>query len=308
MTSSRWDGRWVDPHQRRRRGRLQADGLRRRPCPAAATWRELVAAPARPADRRRRAPTRTTWCGWSARTPSTASWSRDRDGRRARHRLRRGGLRALARAGGYEYDTTVTRFVYQSPTTPRQWFDYDMASARSAPCARPRRSPPATIRPRYETRRLYATAADGAEVPITVLMRKGTPLDGSAPLLLYGYGAYGFAHGADLLDPQPVAWSTAAGSGRSPMSAAARTRAGAGSSTGAASKKTNTFTDFIACAEHLVAEGYGTAGRDRRLRRLGRRHADGRDRQHAARPLGRDHRRGAVRRRAQHHERHHACR
>ncbi len=112
----------------------------------------------------------------------------------------------------------------------------------------------------YETRRLYARAADGAEVPITVLMRKGTPLDGSAPLLVYGYGSYGFAQEAtfsirnfSLVD-------------RGWIWAIAHIRGGSDKGwgwflDGRKFNKTNTFTDFIACTEHLVANGYGTAGR-----------------------------------------------
>ena len=92
--------------------------------------------------------------------------------------------------GGYEYDTTVTRFVYQSPTTPRQTFDYDMAT-RERTLRKTQEIPSGHDPARYEVRRLYARAPDGAEVPITVLMLKGTPLDGSKPLLVYGYGAYG---------------------------------------------------------------------------------------------------------------------
>ncbi|MEO8927020.1 MAG: S9 family peptidase, partial [Caulobacteraceae bacterium] len=100
---------------------------------------------------------------------------------------------ALSLSGGYEYDTAVTRFVYQSPTTPRQWFDYDMASG--ARTLRKTQEVPSGHDPAaYETRRLHAPAPDGQRVPITVLMRKGAVLDGSAPLMLYGYGAYGYPH------------------------------------------------------------------------------------------------------------------
>jgi oligopeptidase B len=166
---------------------------------------------------------------------------------------------ALSLDPGLEYDTTVTRFVYQSPTTPRQWVDYDMASG--ARTLRKTQEIPSGHDPAaYETRRLYARAADGAEVPITVLMRKGTPLDGSAPLLVYGYGSYGFAQEAtfsirnfSLVD-------------RGWIWAIAHIRGGSDKGwgwflDGRKFNKINTFTDFIACTEHLVANGYGTAGR-----------------------------------------------
>ena len=166
---------------------------------------------------------------------------------------------ALSLDGGYEYDTTTTRFVYQSPTTPRQWFDYDMASRRRV--LRKTQEVPSGHDPaRYETRRLYATAPDGAQVPITVLMLKGTPLDGSAPLLVYGYGAYGI--------PQEASFSIRNLSlvDRGWIWATAHIRGGSDKGwgwflDGRGFKKKNTFTDFIACAEHLVAQGYGTAGR-----------------------------------------------
>jgi oligopeptidase B len=166
---------------------------------------------------------------------------------------------ALSLSGGYEYDTSLTRFVYQSPTTPRQTFDYDMAS-RTRTLRKTQEIPSGHDPSRYETRRLYAKAADGAEVPITVLMLKGTPLDGSAPLLLYGYGAYGI--------PQEASFSIRNFSlvDRGWIWATAHIRGGSDKGwgwflDGRGFKKTNTFTDFIACADHLVAEGYGTAGR-----------------------------------------------
>jgi oligopeptidase B len=112
----------------------------------------------------------------------------------------------------------------------------------------------------YETRRLHAMAPDGAEVPITVLMKRGTALDGSAPLLLYGYGAYGI--------PETPVFSTARLSlvDRGWIWASAHIRGGSDKGwgwflDGRGPKKTNTFTDFIACAEHLAAHGYGRAGR-----------------------------------------------
>ena len=108
---------------------------------------------------------------------------------------------------------------------------------------------------------LCASAADGEDVPITVLMLKDTPLDGSAPLLLYGYGSYGMAAGAELLDPNPRASSTAGW-----IWATAHIRGGSDKGwgwflDGRKQNKPNTFTDFIASAEHLIVEGYATLGR-----------------------------------------------
>ncbi|MBP7816167.1 MAG: S9 family peptidase [Phenylobacterium sp.] len=166
---------------------------------------------------------------------------------------------ALSLSGGYEYDTPVTRFIYQSPTTPRQWFDYDMAS-RERTLRKTQEIPSGHDPARYVARRLMAKAADGAEVPVTVLMLKDTPLDGSAPLLLYGYGAYGHAmepsfsiRNLSLVDRGWI-WATA------------HVRGGSDKGwgwflDGRKEKKPNSFTDFIACAEHLSANGYGKAGR-----------------------------------------------
>jgi oligopeptidase B len=166
---------------------------------------------------------------------------------------------ALSLEGGYEWDTTATRFVYNSPTTPRQWFDYDMACRRRT-LRKTQEIPSGHDPATYETRRLFATASDGAEVPITVLMRRGTPLDGSAPLLLYGYGSYGMAmepsfsiRSLSLVDRGWI-WATAHVRGGSEK--------GRGWFLGGRkNKKVNTFTDFIACAEHLAANGFGRPGR-----------------------------------------------
>ena len=119
---------------------------------------------------------------------------------------------AMGLAGGYEFDTATMRFVYESPTTPKQWIDYDMATGERT--LRKTQEVPSGHDPAaYVTRRLHAKASDGAEVPITVLMRADTPLDGSAPLLLYGYGAYGISMEPALFHPPGCRWSIAVGSG-----------------------------------------------------------------------------------------------
>jgi oligopeptidase B len=153
----------------------------------------------------------------------------------------------------------VMRYVYQSPTTPRQWFDYDMATGEKT-LRKTQEIPSGHDPAAYVTRRLYARAPDGAEVPITVLMKKGVALDGQAPLLLYGYGSYGMSmdpsfsiRNLSLVDRGWI-WATAHIRGGSEK--------GYGwFLDGRKFKKTNTFTDFIACAEHLHAAGYGARGR-----------------------------------------------
>ena len=166
---------------------------------------------------------------------------------------------ALSLETGYEYDTTLSRFVYQSPTTPRQTFDYDLAS-RQRTLRKTQEIPSGHDPSRYVARRLQARAPDGQEVPITLLMLKDTPLDGSAPVLLNGYGSYGIAmdpsfsiRNLSLVDRGWI-WATA------------HIRGGSDKGwgwflDGRKDKKPNTFTDFIACAEHLVTQGYATKGR-----------------------------------------------
>jgi oligopeptidase B len=166
---------------------------------------------------------------------------------------------ALNLEGGYEYETTVTRFVYQSPTTPRQTFDYDMAS-RERTLRKTQEIPSGHDPARYVARRLYAPAPDGEQVPVTVLMLKETPLDGSAPLLLYGYGAYGHA-----MEPS-FSIRTLSLVDRGWIWATAHVRGGSDKGwgwflDGRRENKPNSFTDFIACAEHLAAQGYGAKGR-----------------------------------------------
>ena len=161
--------------------------------------------------------------------------------------------------GGYQYATPTTRFVYQSPTTPRQTYDYDMAT--QARTLRKTQEIPSGHDPaRYVARRLYAKAGDGQDVPITVLMLKDTPLDGSAPLLLYGYGAYGHAMDASFsirnlsLVDRGWIWATA------------HIRGGSDKGwgwflDGRKENKPNSFSDFIACAQHLIAQRYAAPGR-----------------------------------------------
>ena len=166
---------------------------------------------------------------------------------------------ALGVEGGYEYDTPILRFTYQSPTTPRSTYDYDMAT-RERKLRKVQEIPSGHDPSAYVARRLHATAPDGERVPITLLMKAGTPLDGSAPLLLYGYGAYGipmepgFSIRSMSLVDRGWIWATAHVRGG--------TEKGWGwFLDGRKDRKPNTFNDFIACAEHLHQAGYGAAGR-----------------------------------------------
>ena len=155
----------------------------------------------------------------------------------------------------FEFDQQVIRFSFSSMTTPREIYDYDMATRERTLCKR--QMAPKGFQPGdYVTRRVFAKAPDGESVPISLLHRKDTPIDGSAPLLVYGYGAYGLAIDA--------AFSTNRLSlvDRGFVFAIAHVRGGADKGwrwyeDGKLGKKTNTFCDFIAASDHLVAQGFG---------------------------------------------------
>ena len=159
---------------------------------------------------------------------------------------------SLGLAGSYEYDTDVIRFSYSSMTTPAQVYDYDMRT-RERVLLKTQEVPSGHIADDYVTRRLLAPAADGQLVPVSLLYRKDTPLDGTAPCLLYGYGSYGIAI--------PASFNTNCLSlvDRGFVYAIAHVRGGKDKGygwyeDGKRDRKQNTFTDFIAAARHLVAE------------------------------------------------------
>jgi oligopeptidase B len=166
---------------------------------------------------------------------------------------------ALGMAPGYEFDTASLRFVYSSMTTPAETYDYDMES-RARTLRKRQEVPSGHNAGDYVTRRVYAPAPDGETVPVTILYRRDTPFDGSAPLLLYGYGAYGISI--------PASFSTARLSlvDRGFIYAIAHVRGGKDKgyrwyTGGKLTNKVHTFTDFIAAGEYLVAQGFTQRGR-----------------------------------------------
>ncbi len=161
---------------------------------------------------------------------------------------------SLGLAGSYEYDTETLRFSYSSMTTPAQVFDYNMRT-RERVLLKTQEVPSGHDPDNYVTRRLMAPAEDGETVPVSLIHHRDTPLDGSAPCLLYGYGAYGIAI--------PAAFNTNCLSlvDRGFVYAIAHVRGGkdkgyAWYDDGKRAKKENTFRDFIAVARHLVAKNY----------------------------------------------------
>lgn len=153
-----------------------------------------------------------------------------------------------------EYDTDILRFSYSSMTTPAEIYDYDMRSRMRV--MRKRQEVPSGHDPaQYVTRRIQAPAHDGETVPVTLLYRKDTPLDGSAPLWLYGYGSYGITI--------PASFNTNILSlvDRGFVYAIAHIRGGQEKgyrwyTQGKREKKQNTFHDFISAARHLIAAGF----------------------------------------------------
>ena len=161
---------------------------------------------------------------------------------------------SLGVGGSYEYDTDVIRFSYSSMTTPAQVFDYNMRT-RERVLLKTQEVPSGHDPEHYVTRRLMAPAPDGELVPLSLVYHRDTPLDGSAPCLLYGYGSYG--------STIPASFNTNCLSlvDRGFVYAIAHIRGGkdkgyAWYEQGKRADKPNTFKDFIACARHLVAERY----------------------------------------------------
>jgi oligopeptidase B len=161
---------------------------------------------------------------------------------------------SLGFQGSMEYDTDIVRFSYSSMTTPSELYDYNMTTRERTLLKRD--EVPSGHNPGdYVTRRVMAPADDGEMVPVTLLYRQDTKLDGSAPCLLYGYGSYGISI--------PASFNTNCLSlvDRGFVYAIAHIRGGkekgfAWYEEGKRGKKTNTFTDFIAAARYLDSENF----------------------------------------------------
>jgi oligopeptidase B len=161
---------------------------------------------------------------------------------------------SLGLQGAAEYETDVIRFSYSSMTTPSQLFDYNMAT-RERTLLKTQEVPSGHKPEDYITRRVFAEAHDGEKVPVTLLYRKDTELDGSAPCLLYGYGAYG------ITIPAGFNTNCLSLADRGFVYAIAHIRGGKDKGfswyeDGKMEKKVNTFKDFISAADHLVKEGF----------------------------------------------------
>ena len=168
-----------------------------------------------------------------------------------------------ARAVGFgdneEFDVDVVRLRYSSLVTPNTVYDYHV-NAGELRVRKEQRIPSGYDRTRYVTKRLTATARDGAQVPVSIVHARTVAPDGSAPLYLYGYGAYGHA--------TMPSFSTARLSllDRGFVFAIAHVRGGDELGyhwyeAGKRDQRVNTFNDFVDVARHLVSEGFGAKGR-----------------------------------------------
>lgn len=153
-----------------------------------------------------------------------------------------------------EFDVSYVRFQYDSFVTPRSVFDYDVRTRERV--LRKQQPVVGGYDPsQYVSQRVHATASDGTRIPISMVYRRDTPLNGTAPLLLYGYGSYGIS--------MPVNFNSNRLSllDRGVIYALAHVRGGGElgkpwHDAGRMKNKQNTFSDFIAAAEHLIAERY----------------------------------------------------
>jgi oligopeptidase B len=152
------------------------------------------------------------------------------------------------------FDTNILRYSYTSLTTPNSTFDYDM-NAQTTELKKQQTVLGGFDKESYVSERVFVTVRDGAKVPVSIVYQKDTKLDGTAPLLQYSYGSYGYSTDAtfgssrlSLLD-------------RGFIYAIAHIRGGQEMGrewyeNGKMFKKMNTFNDFIDCSDFLVKNKY----------------------------------------------------
>ena len=160
---------------------------------------------------------------------------------------------------GMEYGRPVVRYVYSSLTTPARTYDFDLRD-RTAVLRKEQQVPGGHDAGQYVARRLTVPAADGAEVPVSLVHRRDLALDGRTPLLLYGYGAYGHATPASFVHTRFSLLD------RGFVYAIAHVRGGTERGygwylDGKLAHKENSFSDFVAAGRALAAAGYTAPGR-----------------------------------------------
>ncbi len=152
-----------------------------------------------------------------------------------------------------EFDTNILRFTYSSPITPHSVIDYHMDTGQWELIKQD--IPSLYDRTQYMTERIHAMAMDGKQIPMTIVYKKDLKKDGNNPTLLYGYGSYGSVIDADFNSERLSLLD------RGFVFAVGHIRGGsdlgrAWYESGRMLNKKNSFTDFIACAEHLIQEGF----------------------------------------------------
>lgn len=158
-----------------------------------------------------------------------------------------------------EFDTTGIRYTYASMITPSSTYEYNFKTRKSE-LLKQQEIPTGYDKSQYETKRLWADARDGVKVPISIVWKKGTKLDGSAPMLLYAYGSYGFSmtpnfstNRLSLVD-RGMIYAIAHIRGGSELGEKWR-------QDGRMFKKLNTFYDFVDSTKWLIANKYSSADR-----------------------------------------------
>ena len=154
----------------------------------------------------------------------------------------------------FEFDTPICRFSYSTLACTQETYDYDMA-ARQRFLVKKQAVPPGFDAGAYVVEAIEAETADGARVPVSILRRRDRPLDGTSPLMIHGYGAYGYSLDASF---GPNRFSLV---DRGFVFALAHVRGGTEKGfgwyeAGKLARKPNTFSDFIAATRALVAKGY----------------------------------------------------
>ena len=158
-----------------------------------------------------------------------------------------------------EYDTTAIRYGYSSMITPQSTYDFDLKTRKST-LLKQQEIPSGYDKTQYETSRVWATARDGVKVPVSIMWKKGTKLDGKAPMLLYAYGSYGasmtpnFSSARLSLVDRGMIYAITHIRGGSELGEKWR-------QDGRMFKKMNTFNDFVDSAKWLVENKYTSPDR-----------------------------------------------
>lgn len=158
-----------------------------------------------------------------------------------------------------EYATPNVRYGYSSMITPQSTFEFDLKT-RSSKLIKQQEIPSGYDKTKYETVRVWADARDGVKIPVSIMMKKGTKLDGKAPMLLYAYGSYGlsmtpnFSTARLSLVDRGMTYAIAHIRGGSELGEKWR-------QDGRMFKKMNTFNDFVDSAQWLIGKKYTSADR-----------------------------------------------